>query len=60
MSGTAGVRLSSSVLLLRQCGSEIEVLMQKRADRMTFAAQWVFPGGTVNAADSAVVELISR
>jgi 8-oxo-dGTP pyrophosphatase MutT (NUDIX family) len=51
MSGTAGVRLSSSVLLLRQCGSEIQVLMQKRADRMTFAAQWVFPGGTVNAAD---------
>jgi 8-oxo-dGTP pyrophosphatase MutT (NUDIX family) len=25
--------------------------MQKRADRMTFAAQWVFPGGTVCAVD---------
>ena len=51
MSGTAGVRLSSSVLILRQYGGEIQVLMQKRADRMAFAAQWVFPGGTVSAAD---------
>ena len=51
MSVAGGVRLSSSVLLLRQYGPEIQVLMQKRADRMTFAAQWVFPGGTVSAAD---------
>ena len=46
-----GIRLSSTVLILRQCGGEIQVLMQKRADRMAFAAQWVFPGGTVSAAD---------
>lgn len=45
------VRLSSTVLILRQCADEIHVLMQKRADRMAFAAQWVFPGGTVSAAD---------
>ncbi len=51
MSGFPGARLSSTVLLLRQCGADIEVLMQKRADRMAFAAQWVFPGGTVSDAD---------
>lgn len=58
MSPGIPARLSATVLLLRQSGVELQVLMQKRAIGMAFSAHWVFPGGTVAPDDGdPVVDL---
>ena len=45
-------KLSVTVLLLRVQGeTDLEVLMQRRAAKMTFGGAWAFPGGSVEAAD---------
>jgi 8-oxo-dGTP pyrophosphatase MutT (NUDIX family) len=46
-------RLSASVLLLREGEPGLEVLMLRRHSAMTFGGAWVFPGGSVDAADRA-------
>lgn len=45
-------RRASTVLLVRESGSGVEVFMQRRVSSMKFApSMWVFPGGGVDARD---------
>jgi 8-oxo-dGTP pyrophosphatase MutT (NUDIX family) len=45
-------RLAATVLLLREAGEGVEALMIRRHEGMRFlGGAWVFPGGTVDAAD---------
>lgn len=45
-------RVASTVLLLRESGSGVEVFMQRRVSSMKFApSMWVFPGGGVDPRD---------
>jgi len=45
---------ASTLLLLRDSGSRLQVLMTRRAPRASFAANaWVFPGGGIEAQDHA-------
>jgi 8-oxo-dGTP pyrophosphatase MutT (NUDIX family) len=47
-------RLASTVLLLRESSSGIEVFMQRRVSSMKFApSMWVFPGGGVDPRDES-------
>jgi hypothetical protein len=47
-------RQAATVVLLREVGSGLEVLMLQRLASMAFAGgDWVFPGGAVDAADSS-------
>ncbi len=47
----AGLRLSATVLLLRETSGQVEVLMQRRAAALAFGGTWAFPGGAVEPAD---------
>ncbi|HWC24812.1 MAG TPA: NUDIX hydrolase [Flexivirga sp.] len=50
----APARLASTVLLVRESGSGVEVFMQRRVSSMKFApSMWVFPGGGVDARDES-------
>jgi len=45
---------ASTLLLLRDSGSRLQVLMTRRSPRASFAANaWVFPGGGIEAQDDA-------
>jgi len=47
-------RLASTVLLLRESDSGVEVFMQRRVPSMKFApSMWVFPGGGVDPRDES-------
>ncbi len=46
-----GTRLSASLLLLRENGAVLEVLMLLRAQALAFGGTWAFPGGAVERAD---------
>lgn len=44
---------AATVLMLRELGGELEVLMMRRGAGLAFmAGMWVFPGGRVDASDS--------
>jgi 8-oxo-dGTP pyrophosphatase MutT (NUDIX family) len=45
------LRLSATVLLLRETAGRLEVLMQRRAATLAFGGTWAFPGGAVDPAD---------
>lgn len=45
------VPVAATVVLLRDGGGGLEVLMIERPDRGSFAGAWVFPGGKVEAVD---------
>jgi len=48
------MRPAATVLLLREVGGELEVLMMRRDTRIAFmGGMWVFPGGRVDAADTS-------
>jgi 8-oxo-dGTP pyrophosphatase MutT (NUDIX family) len=48
------MRPAATVLLLREIGGELEVLMMRRDARIAFmGGMWVFPGGRVDAADTS-------
>jgi 8-oxo-dGTP pyrophosphatase MutT (NUDIX family) len=48
------MRPAATVLLLREVGGELEVLMMRRDARIAFmGGMWVFPGGRVDAADTS-------
>jgi 8-oxo-dGTP pyrophosphatase MutT (NUDIX family) len=47
----SGLRLSATVLLLREVAGEVEVLMQRRAAGLTFGGTWAVPGGAVERGD---------
>jgi len=50
----AVARPSSTLLLLRESGAEMEVLLVRRHQNMTFmGGLWVFPGGALSTADSS-------
>lgn len=42
---------SASVILLRESGSEIEVLLLQKNKAITFGGSWVFPGGRIDGID---------
>ena len=42
---------AATVLLVRDCGDELEVLMVKRSKRPPFGNLYVFPGGKIDASD---------
>jgi len=45
---------AATVLLLRELGGELEVLMMRRGTGLAFmAGMWVFPGGRVDTADAS-------
>jgi 8-oxo-dGTP pyrophosphatase MutT (NUDIX family) len=46
-----GTRLSASMLLLRERGGLLEVLMLLRAAALAFGGTWAFPGGSVDSGD---------
>ena len=47
-------RHAATVILLREEGGEIEVLLTRRHEQMSFmGGLWVFPGGTLCPADSS-------
>lgn len=51
-------RHAASVLLLREQGDDIEVLLTRRHENMAFmGGMWVFPGGTLCPADSSTEAL---
>jgi 8-oxo-dGTP pyrophosphatase MutT (NUDIX family) len=57
VSGTAPVaRLSATVMLLRETAGRLEVLLQRRAATLWYGGSWVFPGGSVDAADGDVAQ----
>lgn len=45
------IRTAATLVLLRDGNGAIEVLLQQRPDRGTFAGGWVFPGGKVESTD---------
>ena len=48
------MRPAATVLLLREAGGELEVLMMRRGAGLAFmAGMWVFPGGRVDEADAS-------
>lgn len=48
------MRPAATVLLLREAGGELEVLMMRRGAQLAFmAGMWVFPGGRVDPADAS-------
>lgn len=54
-------RLAATILLLRQEGSQVEVLMVRRHANLSFmAGMWVFPGGSLHPSDmsAAALELL--
>jgi 8-oxo-dGTP pyrophosphatase MutT (NUDIX family) len=55
-----GTRLSASLLLLRERGATLEVLMLLRAKALAFGGTWAFPGGSVDDADGdAATDLLA-
>ena len=42
---------AATVLLVRDCGDELEVLMVKRSKRPPFGNLYVFPGGKIYESD---------
>ncbi len=42
---------AATVLLVRDCGDELEVLMVKRSKRPPFGNLYVFPGGKIDESD---------
>lgn len=51
----APARLASTVLLLRESDSAVEVFLQRRVSSMKFApSMWAFPGGGVDTRDESV------
>ena len=47
--------LATSVLVLRTCDSEVEVLVARRRPELRFfGGYWVFPGGSVDPADDSL------
>ena len=42
---------ASTVVLLRDGESGVEVLMLRKNSKITFGGMWVFPGGKIDAAD---------
>ena len=45
---------AATVLLLRECEDDLEVLMMRRGAGLSFmAGMWVFPGGRVDASDAS-------
>jgi 8-oxo-dGTP pyrophosphatase MutT (NUDIX family) len=51
-------RHAASVLLLREAGGDIEVLLTRRHENMAFmGGMWVFPGGTLCPADESTEAL---
>lgn len=51
---TPAIQHAATVLLLREAGSGLQVLMTKRAPGLTFmAGLWVFPGGRMEPSDLA-------
>jgi len=51
---TQGIPHAATVLLLRETGAGLQVLMTKRAPGLTFmAGLWVFPGGRMEPSDLA-------
>ena len=42
---------AATVLLVRDCDNELEVLMVKRSKRPTFGNLYVFPGGKIDESD---------
>src|SRR5688572_21508238 len=57
MSSNAEVRAprpSATVMLLREAGDGVEVLMTRRHEKLAFmGGLWVFPGGTLHASDAS-------
>ena len=49
-------RLSATVMLLRESAGRLQVLLQRRAATLWYAGSWVFPGGSVDAADGNVAQ----
>lgn len=47
---------AATVTLLRDGAAGLEVLMVQRTAKMTFASNWVFPGGRVDPSDSEGLE----
>jgi 8-oxo-dGTP pyrophosphatase MutT (NUDIX family) len=47
-------RLSATVMLLRESAGRLQVLLQRRAATLWYGGCWVFPGGSVDAADGDV------
>lgn len=51
-------RPSATLILLREQHGQLEVLMTRRHERLAFmGGMWVFPGGTLHAADTAAESL---
>ncbi len=44
---------AATVILLRDCDDGLETLMLRRNSKIAFGGMWVFPGGRVDAEDSA-------
>lgn len=62
-SDVAVPRPAATILLLREAGDQIEVLLVRRHANMAFmGGQWVFPGGALNRADTSddALALIAR
>ena len=50
----APVRAAATVVLLRESGARLEVLLTRRSAQLAFMGDlWVFPGGRLDAADRA-------
>ena len=56
MATVAVARLSATVMLLRETAGRLQVLLQRRAATLWYAGSWVFPGGSVDAADGDVAQ----
>ncbi|HMN47205.1 MAG TPA: hypothetical protein PKE27_21685 [Povalibacter sp.] len=51
-------RLAATILLLREAGAQVEVLMVRRHANLSFmAGMWVFPGGSLHPSDSSAAAL---
>lgn len=56
--GSSAPRAAATILLLREAGDRVEVLMVRRHANLAFmAGMWVFPGGSLHASDSAAQAL---
>lgn len=56
---TSEIRPAATVVVLRDVGDRLEVLMLKRAAKLAFfGGAWVFPGGRVDAEDGDLVNAL--
>src|SRR3954451_21870156 len=49
------IPVAATVILLRQGGEGLEVLLIERPDRGSFAGAWVFPGGKLDPGDAGEI-----